>query len=301
MSAPLSIDGYTPRAAESIIARYNAVSDGYFEAVGMKVLAGRGFTSDDRETSQRVVVVNERFVKQYFAGQTPVGKIVSIAVGPKSGWQPREIVGVVADAKYNDLRREVRPLFYAPITQLVRPVQSIEVRTNGAANTVAFEPSLRHVLADIAPQFLVAEVRTVAQQVDRPMATERLIAKLSASFGLLALLLAAVGLYGLLSYAVAQRTAEIGLRMALGASRSRLLWLVLRESVVLVTAGTACGLVLAIAATRAVSRFLYGLTATDPWTIAAVSLALIAVALVAAYVPARRASRVDPVVALRNW
>ena len=121
-------------------------------------------------------------------------------------------------------------MFYAPITQLVRPVQSIEVRTNGAANAVALEPSLRHVLADIAPQFLVDDVRTVAQQVDRPMATERLIAKLSASFGLLALLLAAVGLYGLLSYAVAQRTAEIGLRMALGASQSRQLWLVLREA-----------------------------------------------------------------------
>jgi predicted permease len=300
LSAPLSIDGYLPRQGEKVMARYNAVSWGYFEAVGMKVLAGRGFTSTDADNAQRVLVVNERFVRQYFGGQDPLGKVVSIAVGPKSTWQPREVVGVVGDAKYNDLRRETRPLFYVPLVQLVRPVQSVEIRTAGAANPIALGPTVRHVLSEIAPQLIVDDVRTVAQQVDRPIAMERLVGKLSASFGILAMTLAAFGLYGLLSYSVARRTSEIGVRMALGASRSRLLWLVLRESMALVTAGTASGLVLAIAATRVVSRYLFGLTATDPFTITMASVTLIAVALAAAYVPARRASRIDPIVALRT-
>src|SRR5262249_44828529 len=156
--------------------------------------------------SPLVVVVNERFVREYFGGQNSLGKFIEIAVGPKSGWQPREIVGIAKDAKYNDLRREVLPLFYAPLGQMVRPVQSIEVRTADEINSSAPGASLRSSISEIAPQLVVDNMRTVAQQVDRPIATERLIAKLSAGFGLLALLLAGVGLYGVLSYAVARRT-----------------------------------------------------------------------------------------------
>jgi predicted permease len=299
LSAPLAIDGYTPRPGETVLARYNAVSPGYFETVGMKLVAGREFTSRDRENSPLVVVVNERFVKEYFGGQNPLGKFIAIAVGPKSGWQPREIVGIARDAKYNDLRREVKPLFYAPLSQVVRPVQSIEVRTADGINSSALGAGLRSAVSEIAPQLVVDDVRTVAQQVDRPIATERLIAKLSAGFGLLALLLAGVGLYGVLTYAVARRTGEIGIRMALGASRMDLLWFVLRECLTLVIAGAGCGLLLAMAATRLVSRFLYGLKATDPLTIALATLVLVAVATLAGYFPARRASHMDPLAALR--
>jgi putative ABC transport system permease protein len=299
LSAPLYIDGYTPRPGGTVVARYNTVSPGYFETVGMKLIAGRGFTTRDRENSPNVVVVNERFVKEYFPSQNPMGKFIAIAVGPKFGWQPREVVGVVRDAKYNDLRRETKPLFYTPFSQMSREVQSIEVRTANALDALVLGSSVRGVLAKIAPNWVVDDVRTVAQQVARPIATERLIARLSAGFGLLALLLAGVGLYGVLSYAAARRTGEIGVRMALGASRSDVLWLVLRECLGLAVAGVGCGLLLAVVATRLLSRFLYGLSATDPSTIAIATFVLIAVAVLAGYIPARRASRMDPLVALR--
>lgn len=299
LSAPLFIDGYAPRAGETLIARYNSVSPGYFETVGMKLTAGRGFVAQDRENSPPVVVVNESFVKAYFPGENPLGKFIAIAVGPKSGWQPRTVIGVTRDAKYNDLRRETKPLFYTPFSQMPREVQSIEVRSANATDPLLLGSSVREVVAKIAPQWVVDSVRTVAQQVDRPIATERLIARLSAAFGLLALLLAGVGLYGVLSYAVARRTGEIGVRMALGASRGDVLWLILKECLGLAFAGVGCGLFLAVAATRLLSRLLYGLKVTDPLTIAIATVALVSVAILAGYFPARRASRMDPLVALR--
>ncbi len=299
LSAPLLIEGYSPRPGENVLARYNAVSPGYFETVGMKVMAGREFTARDRENSPLVVVVNERFAREYFPDRNPLGKLIAIAVGPRSGWQPREIVGVARDAKYNDLRREIKPLFYAPLSQVARPVQSIEVRAAGSVNPLALASGMRNILSEAGAPWVVDDVRTMAQQVDRPIATERLIAKLSAGFGLLALLLAGIGLYGVLSYAVARRTGEIGVRMALGASRADVLRLISGECLGLAAGGIGCGVLLAIAATRLVSRFLYGLKATDPWTISMAILVLLAVSVLAGYLPAWRASRVEPVVALR--
>ena len=299
LSAPLYIGGYTPRLGETVLARYNVVSPGYFETVGMKLIAGREFTPQDRENSAPVVVVNESFVKKYLSGESPLGKFIAIAVGPRSSWRPRAIVGIVRDTKYNDLRRETKPLFYAPFSQMSREPQSVEVRTANTMDPLILGPSVRDVIATIAPQLVVDDMRTLAQQVDRPIATERLIAELSAGFGLLALLLAGVGLYGVMSYAVARRTREIGVRMALGASRGDVLWLVLRECLGLALAGVGCGLLLAAAATRLLSRFLYGLTATDPLTIAIATFVLVSVAILAGCFPARRATRVDPMVALR--
>ncbi|MGH9850946.1 MAG: ABC transporter permease, partial [Blastocatellia bacterium] len=298
--APLSIEGYAPRLGEEPLARYNSVSAGYFETVGLRLVEGRGFVAQDREDAPAIVVINESFAKQYFTGQSPLGKSLTIAAGPENLRRTRQIVGVVKDAKYNDLRRPIKPLFYAPITQLPRAMRSIEIRMAAATDSVALGGQIRRLLQDMSPQLVVVDVRSLAQQVERPISRERLIAKLSVLFGLLALGLACVGLYGLMSYSVLRRTTEIGVRLALGATPANVRWLVLRESLALVVTGVGIGLLLALAATRLVSGFLYGLQATDPLTVAAATALLMVVALLAAYLPARRAARLDPMVALRH-
>ncbi len=300
LSAPLTLEGYAPRLGEEPQARYNSVSAGYFETVGLRLIEGRGFVNQDREDTPGVVVINESFARQFFTGQSPLGKSLTITAGPENLRRLRRIVGVVKDAKYNDLRKPIKPLFYAPITQLPRPIRSIEIRTAAAQDSAALAGQIRRLLQDLSPHLVVVDVRSVAQQVERPIARERLIAKLSALFGLLALGLACIGLYGLLSYSVLRRTAEIGVRLALGATSANVRWLVLRESLVLVVTGVGIGLLLALAATRLVSGFLYGLQATDPLTVAAATVLLIAVALLAAYLPAQRAARLDPMEALRH-
>jgi predicted permease len=300
LSAPLAVEGYTPRAGEFVSARYNAVSPGYFSTIGLRLAAGREFTPADGARGPLAVVVNESFAKRYFGGQNPVGRTVRIADGPPADRRPRAIVGLVGDARYNDLRREIQPMFYTPLGQLPRRVQSIEVRTVGVANPIALGPSLRSTIANVAPDWVVEGVRTMAQQVDRPIAAERFIARVAASVGVLALALTAVGLYGLLSYLVARRTAEIGIRVALGASALAVIQPVLRKTAWIVAAGVLGGVFVAMLATRVLSSFLYGLSATDPATVALVAAIVVAVALGAAYVPARRATRVDPLVALRS-
>ena len=216
-----TLEGYAPRLGEEPQARYNSVSAGYFETVGLRLIEGRGFVNQDREDTPGVVVINESFARQYFTGQSPLGKSLTITAGPENLRRLRRIVGVVKDAKYNDLRKPIKPLFYAPITQLPRPIRSIEIRTAAAQDSAALAGQIRRLLQDLSPHLVVVDVRSVAQQVERPIARERLIAKLSALFGLLALGLACIGLYGLLSYSVLRRTAEIGVRLALGATSAQ--------------------------------------------------------------------------------
>ena len=260
-NAPLKIHDYTPAPDENVKARYNSVSPGYFETVGMSLVAGRGIEERDAENAPQSAVINEAMARRYFPRANPVGKIIEITAGPTKG-KPIEIVGVVRDAKYNNLRAETKPMFYISIQQLPRTLGTLEVRTREPM--AALSASIRNALLEVIKDVMIRRVVTLSDQVDQTLAGERLITTLCTFFGTLALLLASVGLYGVLSYAVAQRTQEIGIRMALGATGRNVLWMILRQSLTVVVIGIALGLSLALICTRLLSTFLYGLSPTDP-------------------------------------
>jgi predicted permease len=296
IGAGLTIRDYTPVAGERVTARYNSVSPGYFETVGMRLIDGRGIEDRDVQNGTPVAVINESLARKYFAGGRAVSRTMQIGRGTNAS-KPMEIVGVVRDAKYNNLREDAKPMFYVPFAQIPRQVRSVEVRT--AESLPAITASVRQALADVSKDLMLRRVLSLSDQVDQSLAAERLIMRLCSFFGALALLLACVGLYGVMAYSVTQRTGEIGIRMALGATEHSILWLVLRETTRVVVVGVMVGVPLAFASTRLVSAFLFGLTATDPQTIALATLVLLTAAGVAAYLPARRAASVDPIVALR--
>jgi len=278
-------------------AHLNMVSSRYFETVGMQVVMGRGFKASDDERAHRVLVINEALARKYLAGENPMGKLAVIPNIEEFKDTPFEIVGVLRDAKYNDLRAPVEPMFYLPLAQAPYPIQSVEVHTAG--DPLAMAAQVRRLLREMHRDLMISEVTTLAQRVDGTVVRERMLAELSGVFGVLALVLACVGLYGTMSYAVARRTSEIGIRMALGARRREMLWMVLRETVLLVAMGVAIGLPAALAATRLLQDYLFELKATDPATIAAAAMMLVAIAVLAGYLPAKRAARVDPMTALR--
>jgi predicted permease len=262
------------------------------------MLLGRPIGPQDTETSPKVAVVNQAFARHYFTGQSPIGK--------RFGWGDKnpsaiEIVGVARDARYSDLQGRWAPpaTVYLPSMQQPESLGQMyfEVRTQG--NPKNWIPAVRQVVQSIDRNVPLSDVKTQTEQIDEMLFQERLFAKLTSFFGLLALLLACIGLYGIMAYAVARRTNEIGLRMALGAQRSEVLKMVLRESLLLVAVGIAVGLPAALAATRLLKSFLFGLTPNDPVAIIASILVLALVAAFAGYLPARRASSVDPMLALR--
>ncbi len=297
ISTPLKIRDYMPAQGERVMARFNSVSPGYFETVGMTLVAGRGIEERDTENAPVAIVVNESMARRYFPGGSAVGQIVQIDGGTTQG-KPVEIVGVVRDAKYNSLRAEVKPMLYISIQQSPRNLRSLEVRTAEPPSTMV--GPIRSTLLEVTRDVMVRRVVTLSAQVDRTLAAERLITTLCTFFGALALLLASVGLYGVISYAVARRTQEIGIRMALGATGRNVLWMVLRQSLTVVFVGITVGLSLALICTRLIASFLYGLSPRDPAAIIFSMLLLIMVALLACYLPARRATKVDPMAALRH-
>jgi predicted permease len=295
ISTFLNIRDYVPAQGE-IVVRYNSVSPGYFETVGMTLIAGRGIEERDTENAPLAAVINESMARRYFPGGNAVGRIMEVNTDPVVG-KPTEIVGVVRDAKYNNLRAEVKPMFYVSIQQVPRDLESLEVRTTEPLS--ALVGPVRDALSEVTKDLMIRRAVVLSDQVDQTLASERLLTTLCTFFGVLALLLASAGLYGVLSYAVAQRTQEIGIRRALGATDRNVLWLVLRQSLTVVLAGIAIGLPLAIFCTRLISGFFYGLSPTDPAAIALSVLMLILVALLACYLPARRATKIDPIAALR--
>jgi predicted lysophospholipase L1 biosynthesis ABC-type transport system permease subunit len=263
------------------------------------MLAGRDFSAFDlNASSPPVAVVNETLARQVFGNGNAVGQQF------RMGGRLREVIGVVRDSRYTNLRGALPPIAYQPFlqTDTGRGQMALYVRVAGGLAPVL--PHIREAVRSIDNEMPLFEVRTLAEEVDAVLTRERLIAAVSSFFGVLALVLACVGLYGLLAFAVIRRTAEMGIHMALGAKRSNVVWTVMREGLLLVLAGVAIGVPAAIAtgqlASSQISSLLFGLRSTDPLTMAAAAGLLILVAAAASYFPARRASRIDPMAALRN-
>jgi putative ABC transport system permease protein len=318
-SNPMTIQGYTPQPGEEMIIPWMQVYPNSFAALGIPLVAGRDFGSQDSvqwrpanicppsARAPQVGIINESMARRFFGNENPIGRRFgfSNSVGRCSGASEPdpagqiEIIGVVRDVKYAGLRNEGRAMFYLPYYQATtgRGQMTLVVRTVGDPTSVA--AAVRREARAMDPAAPMFEVETLTTQIAASLQRERLLATLSSGFGLLALLLSCLGLYGILSYAVARRTNEIGVRMALGADRRDVLWLVLSDALRLVLIGAALGVPAALAASRLVASQLFGISAADPGAIVAATLALLAVAAVACYLPARRATRVDPLVALR--
>ena len=294
-SSTVKVEGYKPKEGEDMNPDVNGVGPGFFATMGQPLIAGREFTIKDAAGGPRVAIINETMAKYYFGNES--------ALGHRLGWgrdkdAPMEIVGVVKDAKTSTLRREVRRFVYLPYTQ-EDEVGSITFYVRARGDAAAIGASVRQAAQHVDPNLPIYEMKTMTTVVDESLFMERMVAALSVAFGVLATLLAAIGLYGVMSYSVARRTREIGIRMALGAERGSVLWLVLREVALMVGVGLAVGVPLAMALSRIVQSQLFDLSARDPLAIVGAAAVLALVALVAGYLPARRATRVDPMLALR--
>jgi len=275
---------------------FNIVGPEYLDVMKIPLVLGRGITSRDTETSRKVAVVNEAMVRRYFPQGSPLGR--TFGTGDDPQFQNVEVVGVVKDAKYLNLEEEQMPAVYYPHAQHRRGFLSTFVVRYTGDSTSLF-PEIRSVVASIDPNLPVSDVTTLAQRVDDSVLNIRVVAQLSSFFGALAAFLACIGIYGVMSYGIARRTNEFGIRMALGAERYQVLRVVLWETLLLAIAGVAIGLGLSLASGRLVESLLFGLKPYDPAVLALATLAMIVVALLAAFLPARRATRINPSAALR--
>jgi predicted permease len=272
------------------------VYPGYFESLGVPVLQGRDFGRFDIALgAPYVAVINETFARFAFPNENPIGKKIVC-----NGEHVCDVIGVVKDIKYSSLREQAPSAMYQPFLQAPtgRGQMVLHVRFKGSSDLVL--PQVRRYIAGLDPNMPAFEIRTLAAEVDAALVRDRLLALLSGLFGTLAVLLAVIGLYGVISYAANRRAKEIGVRMALGASAHDVRYLVLRETVGLAGLGILIGMPITVAASRLIETFLYGVTPTDPIIISASAMFLLLMALIAGYLPSRRASRLDPVVVLRN-
>jgi predicted permease len=290
----MTVQGYQPAEGEDMELPFNVVGPRYFETMGIALLRGRGITDADRAGAPGVVVVNETFARRFWPGRDPLGRQVSVS-GPEGPFLT--VVGVARDGRYGSLAEEPRP--YAYFAALQEPWGTVlHVRTSGDPRRVL--PALRREVAAAAPGWTLEDPRTMEEQVGTSLFPQRAAGRVLTLFGALALLLASVGVYGVLAQSVAQRRHEIGVRMALGARAADVLRLVLRQGLAMVAVGVAIGLPAAWAAARLLGGFLLGTSPSDPAAFLATPLLLAAVAALASWLPARRATRVDPMTALRS-
>jgi len=285
-------NGTNPAIGEYVSIDIISVSPRFFETTGLPLLRGRDFRLLDTEKSAKVTIINESMAKKFWPGEDPVGRSFN------DGLTTFEVVGVAGDTKYRNLREAPRLAMYQPLSQSYRPSMNLLLRT--ANDPAAFAPAIQTRLHSIAPALTIFNVRTLFEHVGRSLYVERMESLLLAFFGSLALMLTAIGIYGLVAYSVAQRTREVGIRMALGARKSDVLKLILAKGLTLVAWGTGFGLIGCYWLSRLVSTQLYGIKPNDPATLVAVAAVLLVVALLASYIPARRATKVDPLVALRE-
>ncbi len=285
-----------PPPGEELSTDVRVTDENYFQAIGIPLLSGRGFTEQEGKEDRRTIIINETMARQHFPGQNPLGQYLKVQMMPDP--QPMEIIGVVADAKYKTLEGPSHPMIYWTHPQLVYSEMTHVLRTNGDPMNLA--AAVRREIQAIDRDQPVADVRTMQSWIDELTARSRFGTLLLTIFAGLALVLAAIGIYGVMSYSVTQRTHELGIRIALGAQTRDVLKLILGRGFVLTLVGIALGLAASFALTRVMSSLLFGVSATDPVTFAGLSLLLTGVALLACYIPTRRAMKVDPMVALRN-
>jgi predicted permease len=304
----MSVEGFTPAKPDEHAQPFmNAIGPNYFATMGVPIVAGRDFNiNDNRDVkhgpqewnwSPTTIMINEKFAKKYFAGRNPIGLHLGFGTDPGTPTD-MEVIGVVKDFKYTNLRDEIPEQAFVPyLSDRFLGGMTVYLRTVMDPNQLI--PAVRSKVRDLDPNLPIYALRTTEVQINNSLSTERMIASLSAVFGFLATLLAVIGLYGVMAYTVAQRTREVGIRMALGAARANVIWMVMREVLLLVAIGVIVGVIAALALTRVVQSQLFGLTPHDPLTLALATAALAFVACAAGYIPALRASRLDPMAALR--
>jgi predicted permease len=292
---PITVQGGVAPLGGNPVILNNVVGPSFFTAMNLPLILGRPFSPQDTKTSPKVAVISEEMARRFFPQTSPVGK--RYRMGTSGTGEEIEVIGVVKDAKYRSLNEGPQPMAYYSYSQNNWYLGNFEVRFSGEPGAIV--SAVRQAIKEVNRNLPIAEVAMFSEQVDRSLVQQKLIARLSGFFGLLALLLAAIGLYGVISYSVTQRTREIGIRMALGAERHNVLRLVLGQGAKLALIGVLAGLGASWALTRWIESLLFGVSATDPTTFVVIALSLIAVALLACYIPARRATKVDPMVALR--
>jgi macrolide transport system ATP-binding/permease protein len=290
-STPIAIDGYEPPPNEQPTAEYNEVSPDYFATLGIPLISGREFTRADDENVARVAIVNQTMIARYWRGQNPIGQRLQV----KGNWV--RVVGVVKDSKYYSMDEAPRPFFYVPLRQYFSIEPDMHIRTTQPLRTV--QTALIHEVRELDPNLAVSEMITLQEQVERSTSHELVAVALVALFGGLALLLASIGLYGVMSCTVSQSTRELGLRMALGAGTSNVLRLVLLRGLVLTTTGMIIGIALALLLTRLLGNLLYQVSPRDPLAFVAAFAVMTLASVAACFLPAWRATRIDPIQALR--
>jgi predicted permease len=290
----ITVPGYEPATDEDASAWFAGVSPGFFKATGVGLERGREFDSRDAANSEHVAIISAAFARRFFAGRDPIGRLI---IRPGDSTTLR-VVGVAHDARFQGLRSEPSEIYYQPLSQMGEwPFLDLAARTTGDPLTIA--SAVRREIEAIAPGIRVERMMRVEQALNNELARERLAAALATLFGLVALSLAAVGLFGVVAYNVHRRTHEIGVRMALGARSGDVLWLIVRNALTLTAIGVVIGVPLSIAAARAIGSQLYGITPGDPRVIVGAAMMLLGIGAAASAIPGRRAARVDPVEALR--
>jgi putative ABC transport system permease protein len=294
-SSPVFVEGHEPAQGENPpFAGNNTIGPNFFRTLRIPLLSGREFTDQDREGAPRVAIVNETLVRDLFPNTNPIGQRVRVLLRQPSTW---EIVGVVKDSKYRSLGEDSMPYIFLPYLQNPQPAMALHVQTSG--NPRGLAAAVRREVQALDPNLPAFNVMSLADNIDISLFPSRFGAVLLGVFGFLALLIASIGIYGVMSYGVSERTHEMGIRMALGARGRDVLRLVISQGMWLALIGVAIGAGLALAVTRVVKSYLYDVSVTDPLTFIGIAVLLIGVALLACYVPARRATKVDPLEALR--